>query len=206
MASRFVITDHALIRFAERASLGALDADGQRAVLLAELERGVPYGGQIGNDALCLLPCGAVAAVAWDRGRGFVKTVLTREHAIANMQSMGAVLRSTPEFHQVIRADELRALAEEHFNAGLGRKRRNAQLRELGYDPAGEAGELYHAAYRAVVEAPIALRTARRTCGGKRPQPLASRGWKNEETLLRSYQQPDAATVNRVGCIRRSGL
>jgi hypothetical protein len=153
MASRFVITDHALIRYAERAYLGALDADGQRTVLLAELERGVPFGGQVGNDELYLLPCGAIAAIAWAGGRGFVKTVLTREHAIANMQSMGAVLRSTPEFHQVIREGELRELAEEHFIAGLGKKSRNALLRELGYDPAGEAGELYRAAYRAVVDA-----------------------------------------------------
>ena len=154
MVSRFVVTDHALARFVEQyCDLGTLGADAQRHVLRAELERGVPYGGQIGNDELCLLPCGAVAAVAWDRGRGLVKTVLTREHAIANMQSMGAVLRSTPEFHQVIREGELRELAEEHFSAGLGRKRRNALLRERGYDPAGEAGELYHAAYRAVVEA-----------------------------------------------------
>jgi len=154
MASRFVVTDHALARFVEQyQELEGLEADAQRHVLVAELERGVAYGGQIGNDALYLLPCGAVAAVAWNRGCGFVKTVLTRDHAIANMESMGAVLRLNPEFRQVIRADELRALAEEHFSAGLRRKSRNALLRELGYDPAGEAGELYRAAYRAVVEA-----------------------------------------------------
>ena len=143
MASRFVVTDHALARFVEQYhELEGLEADAQRHVLLAELELGVAYGGQFGNDAMYLLPCGAVAAVAWNRGCGFVKTVLTRDHAIANMQSMGAVLRSNPEFHVVIRADELHALAEEHFSAGLGRRRRNALLRELGYDPAGEAGEL----------------------------------------------------------------
>ena len=154
MASRFVVTDHALARFVEQFhDLDGLEADAQRHVLLAELERGVPFGGQVGNDALYLLPCGAVAAVAWNRGCGFVKTVLTRDHAIANMQSMGAVLRFTPKFRQVIRADELHALAEEHFNAGLGKKSRNALLRELGYDLAGQAGELYRAAYRAVVEA-----------------------------------------------------
>jgi hypothetical protein len=154
MAARFVVTDHALARLVEQyLELEELEADAQRHVLLAELERGVAYGGQMGNDALYLLPCGAVAAVAWNRGCGFVKTVLTRDHAIANMQSMGAVLRSNPEFHAVIREGELRELAEEHFHAGLGRKRRNALLRELGYDPAGEAGELYRAAYRAVVEA-----------------------------------------------------
>jgi hypothetical protein len=42
---------------------------------------------------LYLLPCGLVAAVVRDHGKMFVKTVLTREHAIANMESRGAVLR-----------------------------------------------------------------------------------------------------------------
>jgi hypothetical protein len=40
-----------------------------------------------------LLPCGDVAAVARDHGVRIVKTVLTYEHAIANMQS---VLRHRP--------------------------------------------------------------------------------------------------------------
>jgi hypothetical protein len=161
MASRFVVTDHALARFVEQYhELEGLEADAQRHVLLAELERGVAYGGQIGNDALYLLPCGAVAAVAWSRGCGFVKTVLTREHGIANMQSMGAVLRSTPEFHAVIREGELRELAEEHLNAGVSRRRRNALLREQGYDPAGEAGEIYNAAYRAAQRAALEARWA----------------------------------------------
>ena len=88
MTLRFVPTHHALDRFAERhPDLDELDADEQRQVLLAELDRGVPYGGQLGHDVLYLLPCGDVAAVEWERGRGFVKTILTREHAMANMQS-----------------------------------------------------------------------------------------------------------------------
>ena len=88
MAKRFVPTHHALRRFAERyPDLHALNAHEQRQVLLAELERGVPYGGQAGHEALYLLPCGDVAAVVWNRGYWFVKTVLTREHAMANMQS-----------------------------------------------------------------------------------------------------------------------
>ena len=89
MALRFVPTDHALRRFAERyPDLDALNVHEQRQVLLAELERGVPYGVQFGRDVLYLLPCGDVAAVVWDRGYWFVKTVLTREHAIASMQAM----------------------------------------------------------------------------------------------------------------------
>lgn len=89
MGLRFVPTDHAVNRFVERhPDLDELDANGQRQVLLAELERGVPYGVQFGRDVLYLLPCGDVAAVVWDRGLWFVKTVLTREHAIASMQAM----------------------------------------------------------------------------------------------------------------------
>jgi hypothetical protein len=150
MPSRFVITDHALSRFGERT---ALPDEGLRQSLQAELERGVPFGGQLGEDELYLLPSGDVAAVVWERGDGIVKTILTREHAIANMQSRGATLRSSPELHVVIRETELRALAELHFNTGVSRKRRNALLREHGYDPAGKAGKIYRAAYRAALEA-----------------------------------------------------
>jgi hypothetical protein len=158
MGSRFVITDHALERFAERRAVStALQTSQYRDLLLAELERGVPFGGQIGNDELYLLPSDNVAAIAWQARTGIVKTVLTREQAIANMQSMGAVLRSARELHHELRdipdaEAELRALAEEHFNNGIGRKERNAILRELGYDPAGEAGEIYRAAYRALID------------------------------------------------------
>ena len=93
MATRFVITDHALDRFIERAELDYPEPDQYRALLVAELDWGVPFGGQVGTDELYLLPCGLVAAVAWDHGSGFVKTVLTREYAIANMESRGAILR-----------------------------------------------------------------------------------------------------------------
>ena len=100
MGLRFALTHHALARFVEsHPDLDALDADELRQVLLAELDRGVPYGGQLGHDALYWLPCGDVAAVVWVHGRGFVKTVLTLDHAIANMQS-------------------------SHHSPGIGRKRR----------------------------------------------------------------------------------
>jgi len=159
MASRFVITDHGLDRFVERAEFDNLESDQYRELLLAELERGVPFGGQMGNDALYLLPCGLVAAVVWDDGRAFVKTVLTREQAIANMESQGAVLRPAGSWRRQIRdvdaaaIAELRALAERHFQARVGRKKRNTILRERGFDLAGEAGEIYRAAYHALVDA-----------------------------------------------------
>src|SRR6266446_10364366 len=93
------------------------------------------------------------------RRQRVVKTVLTREQAIANMESRGAVLRTARPFRHEIRATraasraELCALAERHFNAGVSKKERNASLRERGYDPAGSAGEMYRAAYQALVDA-----------------------------------------------------
>jgi len=159
MASRFVITDHGLDRFIERAEFDHPESAQSRELLLAELERGVPFGGQVGHDALYLLPCGLVAAIAWEDGNGFVKTVLTREQAIANMEAQGAVLRPVRPFRHEVRetraasSAELRALAEQHFKAGVSKKERNAMLRELGYDPAGEAGEIYRAEYGAAVDA-----------------------------------------------------
>ena len=93
MATRFEITDHALDRFVERYDgIDDMRPDQYERFLLAELQRGVLFGGQRGNGALYLLPCGLVAATVRDQGIEFVKTVLTREHAIANMESQGAVL------------------------------------------------------------------------------------------------------------------
>ena len=159
MATRFVITDHALDRFIERAELDYPEPAQYRALLVAQLERGVPFGGQVGNDELYLLSCGLVAVVVWDKGSGFVKTVLTRNHAIANMESQGAILRPVRAWRLQFRDTrdpasraELRALAERHFHAGIEKKERNVILREHGFDPAGEAGEIYRAAYRALIQ------------------------------------------------------
>ncbi len=173
MPQRFLISDHALQRFAERhEEFDALGLNEARQVFLAELDHGVPFGGQIGGDELYLLPSGYVAAIAWRDGVGVVKTVLTKEQAIANMQSMGAILKPSPEFEHLLgpahageteedvdRLEaELRLLAEKHLNAGVGKKRRNALLRELGYDPAGKAGNIYRTAYRALLMAQYAAR------------------------------------------------
>jgi len=159
MSWRFVVTDHAFDRFVERAELDNPESAQCRDQLLAELERGVPFGGQVGNDALYLLPCGLVAAIVFDNGRGFVKTVLTRGQAIANMQSQGAILRFARPVYPVRDTSdaaskaELQVLAERHFHAGIEKKERNAILREHGFDPAGEAGDIYRAAYNALIEA-----------------------------------------------------
>src|SRR6266700_2033998 len=125
MSWRFVVTDHAFDRFIERAEFDNLESAQSRELLLAELERGVPFGGQVGNDELYLLPCGLVAAIVFDNGSGFVKTVLTRGQAIANMESRGAILRSARPFRHEVRETraasraELCALAERHFEAGM---------------------------------------------------------------------------------------
>lgn len=94
MARPFKLTEHALLRFAERhPEFDALEPDESRQVLHAELEHGVPFGAQFGDEELYLLPCGFVAVVAWRDGVGVVKTVLRREHAMANMQAQLGVLR-----------------------------------------------------------------------------------------------------------------
>lgn len=171
MAKRFLITEHALDRFAERhAEADDLELDESRQVLLAELERAVPFGGQLGTEEFYLMPCEYVAAVAWRDGIGIVKTVLTKEQAIVNMQSRGAVLRdpsaltSSPAKRRPAESEaeiaelrsELRVLAGKHVTEGVGKKMRNAILRELGYDPAGKAGIIYRDAYRSLLGAKYA--------------------------------------------------
>ena len=194
MSWRFVVTDHAFDRFVERAELDNLESAQYRELLLAELERGVPFGGQVGNDELFLLPCGLVAAIVFDNGRGFVKTVLTRGQAIANMESRGAILRfARAQPHQVPEARrqepeaphaatanltatqerELRALAERHLRARLDIKERNAALREQGYNPGSRAGEFYRAAYQAAVQAYLAWKPELDWC---RDPPLSKTG------------------------------
>jgi hypothetical protein len=165
---RFVVTDHALDRFVERyEGTDARKPHEYRQLLMRELARGVPFGGQRGNEQLLLLPCGLVAALVCEQGIRFVKTVLTRAYAIANMESRGAILRTARTWRDQVaparrappkrldprQKDELRALAEQHFNAGMSWKERNASLREHGYDPAAWAGEIYRAEYQALERA-----------------------------------------------------
>ena len=194
MALRFVITFHALRRFVERYAGIGLKVGQIRLVLRAELERGVPLGGQVGKSTLYLLPCGLVAAVAWNHGRGFVKTVLTREQTISSIESRGAFLRfGRAQPHQVREARrqereaphaatanptakqelELRALAERHLRVRADIKERNAALREQGYNPGSRAGEFYRAAYQAAVQAYLAWKPEAEWC---RDPPLSKTG------------------------------
>jgi hypothetical protein len=83
MATRYVITRHALSRFAERYErIDGLNPDQYRAFLLGELERSVLFRVQPHYDQFLLLPCGCVAAVVWHNGTGYVKTVLTPQQAL----------------------------------------------------------------------------------------------------------------------------
>jgi len=165
MTSRFVITHHAVQRFLERYDGTSYPSIGEaRRVLEAELEHGVPFGAQVGNGALYLLPCGLVAAAVLHHGCCFVKTILLREHAIAGMESrvtmrrpIGDVMRQETQRRDdnTLTSEEkaeLRELAGRHFKAGISRKERYAILRERGFDPAGTAGEIYRAAYRALID------------------------------------------------------
>jgi hypothetical protein len=173
MARRLLITDHALDRFAERhPEVDELTPSESRQVLLAELERGVPFGGQLGDDELSLLPSGLVAVITWREGVGIVKTVLTKGHAMANMQSQGVLPTAfrrpnrpgandpaedasepDPPATDPLLEATMRQLAEQHLGEGIGKKGRNALLRELGYDPSGPAGDVYRAVFRAAREA-----------------------------------------------------
>ncbi len=195
MARRLAITDHALDRFAERhPEFDGLSPDEGRQVFHAELERGVPFGGQLGHDELLLLPSGLVAVITWDDGVGVVKTILTRAHAIANMQAQGvlptayrhrgrpAARRPAEEPREpdppavTPRAErELRQLAEQHLSQGIGRKERNALLRQLGYDPAGPVGDAYRDMFRAAREAKQAADREEALRKQRRPDPGLTR-------------------------------
>ena len=95
MDSRFVIVGkHAVQRFIERyAGVRGFGIRRCRRILCAELNRGVRFGAQYGDDELYLLPCGVVAAVVWHRHVMIVKTVLTYEQAL---NTVHAVLRHRP--------------------------------------------------------------------------------------------------------------
>ena len=89
MAPYFIISDHALARFAERqAGVAALKVQRRRRLLLSQLQRGVVFGEQLGNEELYLLPCGTVAAIVRVRSLRIVKTILTYDQALASMRAL----------------------------------------------------------------------------------------------------------------------
>ena len=135
------VTYHALRRFHERAS----------GDFTLRLSQSVPFGAQLGTKSLFLRDGDIVFTVEKDEGIHVVTTVLTQELAIANMQSRGmgttiavpikAVTRRTPDLSGIP------ILAAKHAIEGLGKKARNAAMREVGYNPEGESGTLYRAAF-----------------------------------------------------------
>jgi hypothetical protein len=118
---------------------------------MAELERSTVFGGQIGKDQLRLLPCGLVAVTRPDGDTLLVKTVLTKQLAIANMEAQGFKLSSygvavlAPLQPSAWKRMDLLGLAESHFRLGTGKKARNRALREHGFDPSGPDGHRYRA-------------------------------------------------------------
>ena len=88
----YIISSHAIDRWSEYMPTGNLRE---------ELKQGILYGGQKGDDYLLLLPCGYVAVSTKNK---VIKTVLKKEHAIANMQSNGSLDNKglVPESAQIV--------------------------------------------------------------------------------------------------------
>lgn len=78
------VTPHAHARWAERGGGDLRDS----------LRRALPFGGQIGDDALLLEFNGLVFSVKFDDQGGTVTTVLTRQQATANLQANCKVTRN----------------------------------------------------------------------------------------------------------------
>ena len=170
---RFLISQHAIERFRERHDDAQdLDDEEVRHVLCAELDRGTPFGAQLGVDQFLLLPCGLVAVVMTSPGAMDLKTILTKSLAIANMQAQGVVFTSPPakqttrskrqSSHEATESDSvLRRLAKQHLKTGIGKKARNEALREYGLDPGGPDGARYRFLYNETRLATFAERRAR---------------------------------------------
>lgn len=152
----YKISDHAIDQFRDRHD-DAFDLTDEelRHILVVELEKSTPIGAQIGNDALWLMPCGLVAAIRPDGSMLAVKTILTKELAVGNMQAQGIMyaLPNAPR-HQartvaptakrrILTDDALRSMARAHFNNSVGKRARKAALRQCGADPAGPDGARY---------------------------------------------------------------
>lgn len=147
--SETVLSTHALDRFAEHLP----------ELLLQQVEQGIPYGAQLGQDQLLRLPCGLIAATTQTSdGQRIVTTVLPRDYAIANMQHRGlrVATQAQPVDHEQLQrlsaeehSQRLQKLAISHINSGYTKKQRNADLRQLGYDLTGEDGRIYREHYLA---------------------------------------------------------
>jgi uncharacterized protein (TIGR02246 family) len=102
----------------------------------------------------------------------------------------------------------MRQLAEQHLGQGIGKRERNALLRELGYDPSGPAGEVYRAVFRAAREAKRAadheeaLRKRRPGLTGAQLTDFATRytaAWCSHEPerVAQFFAEHGSLTINR---------
>lgn len=139
MTTKYVITEHAAQRWAER---------GDGSDLMQELSNGARVGVQRGSDYFLMLPGESVAVIA--KGN-CVKTILTKDQAIANMQLSVAGRRG--DFGPLSsvtdrRAASLGALAARHVMAGMSKAKRNEELRGMC-----AVGSREHACYLAAFRA-----------------------------------------------------
>jgi hypothetical protein len=119
---------------------------------MQELSNGARVGVQRGSDYFLMLPCEAVAVIA--KGN-HVKTILTKDQAVANMQlsvvgrrgAFGPLSSVTDR-----RAASIGALAARHVMACMSKAKRNEELRGMC-----ATGTREHACYLAAIKAASAV-------------------------------------------------
>lgn len=154
------ITTHAAQRFRERGgTCDKLDDEDLRALLRAELERGIPFGSRFGRAWLLLLPRGVVAVLKASDNQVSVLTILTWAQALANMQPrrstvwrhpIPAIVRFALRGLPAEQENKLRLLAEAHFELGTGRAERYRDLRARGFETGRLALKRYDEIYEEV--------------------------------------------------------
>lgn len=125
------LTQHARDRWQERFGEYNLEK---------EFSQAIPFGGQYHDDQSLLAPCGAVFIVSPSQS---IKTVLTREQALGNIQSRMPVHRQhqstlAPQLPAAATRISLEELAAEHaqrFPNRDYRRVRNRELQTAGYNP-----------------------------------------------------------------------
>lgn len=131
-----------------------------------ELDNAVPFGAQCGDHSqMFLSPCGAVFVVE----QGVIKTTLTKELAIANMQAFCGLGEAfspvTSTSYTISYETQLRECAVEHAERDqhgqlMGRKKRYAELREK-FDMEHGGGQWFMFYNRAYSQAFASLKRAK---------------------------------------------
>lgn len=170
LGQKYALTIHAQKRLIERY--------GEDADIAEIIKTSIPFGAQRGaENSLLLSKDNKIVLVTVRDGRFIViKTILTIQQAISNMEQTNLISeKALNQLHELAKATvepvedppledpplenyTLKNLAIQHFKKGYSRKERNKILRSLGYDTAGEDGEIYRKYLRQ-----IELETYRKT-------------------------------------------